>query len=99
MFDQAVGATESTAEAASSACFVTDLFDDVCYVATAAHGGANAPEVVVLRAYRDAELLTNPYGRAFTKAYYAVGPIPAASGRSPPAAAARSTWGSARSAP
>ncbi|WP_354701462.1 hypothetical protein DSM112329_01776 [Paraconexibacter sp. AEG42_29] len=60
-------------------CFFLELFDDSCYVATAAHGDLDAPEVVALRRYRDERLLTNPAGRAFTAAYYAVlGPAGAA---------------------
>lgn len=77
--DKAADVADGAVDAASSGCFVTDLFDfDFCYVATAAHGDFNAPEVVVLRAYRDARLMTNPLGRAFTRAYYATGPFGAA---------------------
>lgn len=60
-----------------SCCLVESIFDG-CYVATAAHGDFDAPEVVTLRKYRDERLRTNPLGRAFTLAYYRFGPYPAA---------------------
>jgi len=45
-----------------------------CFVATAAHGTPMAAEVRALRGLRDRHLLTNAPGRAFVRAYYAVGP-------------------------
>ncbi|MBC7172864.1 MAG: hypothetical protein H5U40_10570, partial [Polyangiaceae bacterium] len=45
-----------------------------CFVATAAYGSPMAAEVETLRAFRDRYLMTNPPGRAFVSAYYAVGP-------------------------
>ena len=45
-----------------------------CFVATAAYGTPMASEVGVLRRFRDRHLRTNPVGRAFVAAYYAVGP-------------------------
>jgi hypothetical protein len=45
-----------------------------CFVATAAHGTPLAEEIRVLRRLRDRHLLTNAPGRAFVRAYYAVGP-------------------------
>lgn len=45
-----------------------------CYVATAAYGSYDCPQVWVLRRYRDNKLATSPAGRAFIKFYYAVSP-------------------------
>ena len=67
----AKGAAEET-----GCCIVESAFG--CYVATAAHGDADAPEVVTLRRYRDEHLMTRPAGRAFSAAYYRLGPYPAA---------------------
>lgn len=86
--DAAVDVADVAVDTASSACFVVELFGDIgdfCFVATAAHGDLDAPEVVVLRAYRDARLLTNPAGRLFTRTYYLLGPLPAAAVRRFPA--------------
>lgn len=83
--DVASGAADlagSAANAASSVCFIKDLWDDVtddfCFVATAAHGDIDAPEVVLLRRFRDQKLLTNTPGRVATAAYYRIGPYAAA---------------------
>ena len=43
-------------------------------VATACYGNYDAPEVLVLRRYRDEQLLTNHWGTLFVKFYYAVSP-------------------------
>ena len=45
-----------------------------CFVATAAFGDYNAPEVVFLRAYRDESLSQSTFGRTLTQAYYAFSP-------------------------
>lgn len=45
-----------------------------CYIATAAYGSYNVPEVVTLRRFRDEILLKHWLGRAFVKFYYAVSP-------------------------
>jgi uncharacterized small protein (DUF1192 family) len=45
-----------------------------CFVATACYGNYNAPEVLVLRKYRDENLLTNLFGKLFVKFYYFVSP-------------------------
>ena len=45
-----------------------------CFVATCAYGDADHPDVVFLRRYRDLELSRHAAGRAFIRAYDAVGP-------------------------
>jgi hypothetical protein len=45
-----------------------------CFVATAAFGDYNAPEVVYLSAFRDEYLNRSVLGRGFILAYYAVSP-------------------------
>lgn len=45
-----------------------------CFIATACYGDYNAPEVLILRRYRDEYLLTNWLGTLFVKFYYAVSP-------------------------
>lgn len=48
-----------------------------CYVATAVCGSCDAPEVMVLRQFRDERLPPTVLGRYFTALYYAVSPGPA----------------------
>lgn len=72
---------DSAIDAAASTCFVVDLFEEVldaCNVATAAHGDLDAPEVVLLRRYRDQRLRPTRAGRLFIRLYYRVGPLGAA---------------------
>ena len=45
-----------------------------CFIATACYGTYNAPEVMVLRKYRDTVLLNTLIGTAFVKFYYFVSP-------------------------
>ncbi len=45
-----------------------------CFVATAAHGSAMASDVETLRAFRNQVLMASAPGRAFVRAYYALGP-------------------------
>ena len=45
-----------------------------CFIATAAYGDANAPEVERLRRFRDRQLLTNRPGTAFVRFYYRFSP-------------------------
>ncbi len=55
-----------------------DLTNSGCFIATAAYGYYSAPQVQILRDFRDHYLLTNRPGRAFVDWYYHYGPIGAA---------------------
>jgi hypothetical protein len=45
-----------------------------CFIATAAYGDADAPEVEALRRFRDRRLLTSRPGAAFVRLYYRLSP-------------------------
>ncbi len=55
-----------------------DLPNKGCFIATAAYGYYDAPQVQALRDFRDRYLETNSAGRAFVRWYYEYGPIGAA---------------------
>jgi hypothetical protein len=55
-----------------------------CFVATATYGSETAPEVMFLRAYRDAVLRQHRAGRWFISTYYLTGPWLAAAVRAVP---------------
>jgi len=45
-----------------------------CFIATAAYGTPDEPQVLVLREFRDAHLSTNPLGQMLVGMYYTVSP-------------------------
>lgn len=45
-----------------------------CYIATAVYGSYDAPQVLVLRRFRDERRAATAPGRAFIRAYYAISP-------------------------
>ena len=52
----------------------TDDTDDGCFIATAAYGTETAPEIDVLRDFRDGVLMQSAAGRAFVDVYYELSP-------------------------
>jgi len=56
-----------------------------CFIATEVYGGANEPEVEILRDFRDKVILSKGlFGRYFVDSYYKVGPYMAATIRKLP---------------
>lgn len=45
-----------------------------CFIATACYGTYDAPEVLILRQFRDQVLLNMPIGRGFVRCYYTLSP-------------------------
>jgi hypothetical protein len=45
-----------------------------CYIATSVYGSYEAPEVILLRKFRDKYLNSNFFGRGFVKIYYSTSP-------------------------
>jgi len=46
-----------------------------CFIATAIYGSYNAPEVIILRHFRDKILLTTDFGKLIVKLYYMLSPL------------------------
>lgn len=46
-----------------------------CYVATCVYGSYDCPQVWTLRRFRDSNLASTWYGRAFIRIYYAISPV------------------------
>jgi hypothetical protein len=49
--------------------------DEGCFIATAAYGDPNAPDINKLRKFRDEKMLTNSEGRNLVNTYYRYGPV------------------------
>ncbi|MBD9699451.1 hypothetical protein IGS67_08105 [Flavimobilis sp. GY10621] len=64
----------STTSASAHEGVAPDTKSSGCFVATAAFGTYDCPEVWVLRRWRDTVLLTSPAGRRFVASYYATSP-------------------------
>jgi predicted amidophosphoribosyltransferase len=54
-------------------CYIKKPYE-LCFIATAAYGDYNHPQVIRLRNFRDNYLVTNFLGRSFTKTYYRFSP-------------------------
>jgi ribosomal protein L7/L12 len=61
-------------DARASELGIVDTGRAGCFIATAAYGDATAPEVCVLRRYRDTVLDRSACGRALIRGYYRVSP-------------------------
>ena len=51
------------------------FYDGRCYIATMVYGSYDAPQVLVLRRYRDEVLLKHIWGKLFVKNYYTFSPL------------------------
>ena len=74
----------SVAEMTTSEVYFTTV--SPCFVATAAHGSAMAPDVASLRRLRDRHLATNGPGRVIVRVYESIGPALADAIRDEPGA-------------
>jgi hypothetical protein len=63
-----------TCQALVASSTVTTTATNGCFIATAAWGTQDAPEVVALRKFRDDDLLTTTLGSDVVNAYYSVSP-------------------------
>lgn len=54
--------------------FLMGVMSEVCYIATMVYGDYDAPEVLVLRKFRDEKLKPHFAGRIFIAVYYALSP-------------------------
>jgi hypothetical protein len=52
-----------------------DFRERFCFIATACYGNYDAPEVLILRQFRDKKLLTTFLGKVLIKFYYSVSPL------------------------
>ena len=48
---------------------------DGCFIATACYGNYDAPEVLILRRFRDNKLLTSGFGKLLVSLYYSTSPF------------------------
>lgn len=55
-------------------CAATHKQFSNCFIATAVYGDYDAPEVMILRHFRDEKLLSNQVGKQFVKMYYRYSP-------------------------
>lgn len=69
-----IGTAIAKATVSTGNAVAEGIIDSACYIATMAYGSYDAPEVMVLRRFRDEKLLTNWWGKAFVKFYYATSP-------------------------
>lgn len=56
-------------------CTIKESENGSCFIATAVYGLISAPEVVILRRWRDEYLLQHLWGKLIVSTYYKVGPF------------------------